>query len=108
MSAAIATCFQSRISGPWSQVNDRRTVSGRVWIFAASAGATCSGLYPSGRWTSIVYPVERSTRVPIAVRLRLPIIRSPSQCPGTARSTASAGRSLMLTMFGIRFFRRPG
>jgi len=28
------------------------TVSGKVWIFAASAGATCSGLYPSGRCTS--------------------------------------------------------
>ena len=44
MSAATATCFQSRISGPWSQVNDRRTTSGRVWIFAASAGLL-SGLY---------------------------------------------------------------
>jgi hypothetical protein len=49
MSAAIATCFQSRISGPWSQVNDRRTTSGRVWIFAASAGATLLGLVPVGQ-----------------------------------------------------------
>ncbi|SKU66883.1 Uncharacterised protein [Mycobacteroides abscessus subsp. abscessus] len=31
----------------------------------------------------------------------MPMIRSPSQCPGTARSAASAGRSLMLTMPGI-------
>lgn len=29
------------------------------------------------------------------------MIRSPSQCPGTARSSASAGRSLMSTMPGI-------
>jgi hypothetical protein len=29
----------------------------------------------------------------------LPMMRSPSQWPGIARSSASAGRSLMLTMF---------
>lgn len=32
--------------------------------------------------------VVRSTRVPIAERFR-PMVRSPSQCPGTARSSAS-------------------
>ena len=37
--------------------------------------------------------VVRSTNVPIA-ELPSPMIRSPSQCPGTARSSASAGRSL--------------
>ena len=37
--------------------------------------------------------VERSTSVPIAER-PVPMIRSPSQYPGTARSSASAGRSL--------------
>lgn len=28
----------------------------------------------------------------------LPMVRSPSQCPGTARSSASAGRSLIITI----------
>ena len=35
-----------------------------------------------------------------------PTIRSLSQCPGTARSSTSAGRSLMLTMSAIRLPRR--
>ena len=39
----------------------------------------------------MVYLKVRSTTVPIAERCR-PMIRSPSQCPGTARSSASAGR----------------
>ena len=52
--------------------------------------------------------VVRSTSVPIAVWLPFPMIRSPSQCPGTARSSASAGRSEMLIIPGIRFFRCPG
>ena len=33
----------------------------------------------------------RSTKVMTADRLAAPMIRSPSQCPGTARSAASAG-----------------
>ena len=37
--------------------------------------------------------VWRSTRVAIAVLPFLPMIRSPSQWPGTARSSTSAGRS---------------
>ena len=41
---------------------------------------------------SIVNRVVRSTSVPIAERFN-PMIRSPSQWPGTARSSASAGRS---------------
>jgi len=39
--------------------------------------------------------VDRSTSVMIAEALRAPISRSPSQCPGSARSAASAGRLLM-------------
>ena len=39
--------------------------------------------------------VVRSTRVAIWERPPRPMIRSPSQKPGTARSAASAGRSLM-------------
>jgi len=34
--------------------------------------------------------------------------RSPSQSPGTARSSTSFGRSLMLIMLGMRFLRCPG
>jgi hypothetical protein len=39
--------------------------------------------------------LERSTSVPIAEWPR-PRMRSPSQWPGTARSSASAGRSLIM------------
>src|SRR6188768_1128155 len=38
----------------------------------------------------MVNRLDRSTSVPIADRSR-PMIRSPSQCPGTARSCTSAG-----------------
>ena len=49
-----------------------------------------------GRCSSIVNRVVRSTSVPIA-DLSSPMIRSPSQWPGTARSAASAGRALIIT-----------
>src|SRR5947209_11261610 len=42
----------------------------------------------------MVNRVVRSTRVPIA-ELSRPRMRSPSQCPGTARSSTSAGRSVI-------------
>src|SRR5215203_3926603 len=48
-----------------------------------------------GRCRSIVKRVVRSTKVPIA-ELPTPRMRSPSQCPGTARSAASAGRWLSM------------
>src|SRR6476469_2534596 len=44
----------------------------------------------------MVERVARSTRVAIAVLLASPMIRSPSQCPGTARFATSAGRSLIM------------
>ena len=47
-----------------------------------------------GRWSRIVKRVVRSTRVPMA-ELPNPTMRSPSQWPGTARSSASAGRWLI-------------
>src|SRR6266478_9636586 len=47
-----------------------------------------------GRWSRSVNRVVRSTSVPIA-ELPSPTMRSPSQCPGTARSVASAGRWLI-------------
>ena len=57
----------------------------------------CPSPWPGmgGRCNSIVNRVVRSTSVPIA-ELRSPRIRSPSQWPGTARSSASAGRSLIM------------
>lgn len=55
-------------------------------------------LYPSigGRCSSIVDRVVRSTRVPIATPAA-PMIRSPSQCPGTAQSATSVGRRRIIT-----------
>src|SRR5690242_14445923 len=52
----------------------------------------------------------RRERVRLAADLQpLPMIRSPSQWPGTARSAASAGRSLIITMSLMRpvFSPRP-
>lgn len=49
----------------------------------------------------MVKRVVRSTRVAICDLPPFPMMRSPSQKPGTARSSASAGRSLILTMSGI-------
>src|SRR3546814_16911629 len=48
-----------------------------------------------GRCSSIVKRVVRSTCVPIA-ELPKPRMRPPSQCPGTVRSAASAGRWLIM------------
>ena len=94
----------SAISLPWSQVSDRISCAGSVVIAAARASATARRC-PSGSPTSIrsgwgARPAWRpgSSRVPKT--------RSPSQCPGTARSAASAGRSVMFRMFGRRPARR--
>lgn len=55
---------------------------GPLWV----RGPPWSSIW--GRCNSIVNRVVRSTSVPIA-ELFSPSIRSPSQCPGTARSSAS-------------------
>ena len=54
----------------------------------------------------MVKRVARSTNVPMA-ELRRPRIRSPSQWPGTARSAASAGRSLIMISGATKDLRRP-
>ena len=59
-----------------------------------------------GRWSSIVNRVVRSTNVPIA-ELPSPMMRSPSQCPGTARSSASAGRALIMMSEPTNSLPRP-
>src|SRR5829696_2873060 len=48
-----------------------------------------------GRCNSMVNRVVRSTSVPMA-ELPRPRMRSPSQCPGTARSATSTGRWLIM------------
>lgn len=45
--------------------------------------------------------VLHSTSTPTAERLLAPLMRSPSQCPGMSRSSASGGRTWLLTMSGI-------
>ena len=50
--------------------------------------------------------VVRSTNVPIA-ELPSPMIRSPSQCPGTARSSDSAGRALIMMSGPTNSLPRP-
>ena len=57
-------------------------------------------VWPWGRCTSITKRVALHQSADR--RLPAPMIRSPSQCPGTARSSTSAGRSLMFTIPGIR------
>ena len=88
------------ISWPRSQVSDFASWLGRVVIAAASASATASAWWsPRGSPTSIRNRVLRSTRVATGLMF-LPKTRSPSQCPGTARSSTSAGRSEMCSVFG--------
>jgi hypothetical protein len=60
-----------------------------------SALTTVSVSLPS-TFASITYRVRRSTRVAIWL-FRLPNSKSPSQWPGTARSSTVAGRSLIET-----------
>ena len=57
-----------------------------------------------GRWRKIVNRVVLFTNFPIA-ELPSPRIRYPSQWPGTARSAASAGRSLIMISEATK--RRP-
>lgn len=61
---------------------------------------TCSAPRRAGRCSSITNRVECSTEVPIAEPLSLPVIRSTPRLPGTARSSASDGRSLIMTWSG--------
>ena len=80
------------ISLPWSQVSDRRRPGGSPDSAPMTASRTASAVCQPGRYSKIVNREVRSTRVPIADRLSAPVIRSPSQCPGSLRSAAAAGR----------------
>ena len=44
--------------------------------------------------------VLRSTTVPTADRLKAPLIKSPSQCPGTRRASMSSGRLIIRNVSG--------
>ena len=44
-------------------------------------------------FTNIRYPLVRSTSVPTDEALALPLMRSPSQCPGISLSSISGGRT---------------
>src|SRR5882672_2652471 len=63
----------------------------------SASAATTVVVSLRGILTSIVKRVLRSTRVAMCVSFAL-VRRSPSQWPGTARSSASAGRSRMETI----------
>src|SRR3954447_6879317 len=91
MSVAMLKARWAAISAPWSQVREPRRCSGRVAMLVTSWSRTASAVRPAGRWTSSTYRVVRSPRVPIAEAPPAPMIRSPSQWPGTARSSISAG-----------------
>ena len=106
---------------PWSRVNDRRSCSGRVVIVRVMASRTAPAPWPASAgpfltrapepWPSRQVQqhrarVVRSTRVPMA-ELWTPRRRSSSQCPGTARSFASVGRSLIITSGLMKALPRP-
>ena len=59
------------------------------------------GALPSGEVQQHHEPGGALDQGPDRAAPSLPMIRSPSQCPGTARSSTSAGRSLIITMSGI-------
>ena len=46
------------------------------------AAATVAAVWSWGRCSRMVKRVLRSTRVPMALRFPVPMMRSPSQCPG--------------------------
>ena len=73
----------------------RRSDAGSFVICLLSAETTLVVSLP-GIFTSMTKRERRSTSVAMC-ELRAPARRSPSQCPGTARSSTSAGRSRIET-----------
>ncbi len=69
-----------------------------------SAFWTSRALWVCGK-SSMTNPDARSTSVPMAEPLAVPVMRSPSQCPGTARSSTSTGRSRIETIPASRLRR---
>lgn len=94
-SANVSYVEDVRVDATGSSKNDGlddRRLAAIVHVFARAAAcgdrvriaaSTCSALFPSGRCRNKVSRVERSTRVPTALRLPSPRTRSPSS--GLAR-----------------------
>ena len=72
----------------------------KLSVNACSTVAALAGL-GFGSLTYISNLLVRSTKVPTALRLASPLIKSPSQCPGNCRSSISGGRMWMQSMSGI-------
>src|SRR6266702_1404119 len=104
----MVTWAWAAISLPWSQASDRRSWAGRDLVAPVIAAATAAASWPCGRCSSSTNRVVRPARVPIAEALPAPMIRSPSQWPGTARSAASAGRAPLISLAAGLAQRPPG
>lgn len=92
---ATVKCLCAAISMPQSHVKERRRVTGKRRTCGIRAFTTLAVSFPA-TLTKRVKRDCRSTSVAMWV-LFDPVIKSPSQCPGTARSFTSAGRSHMKT-----------
>lgn len=71
---------------------------------SVAAVARAYDLHPNllRRWlTSMSKRLVRSTKVPTALALPAPLMRSPSQSPGNWRASISGGRIWMLSMSEI-------
>ena len=78
-------------------VGERLRGASGIRLSAALKPSTAEVAVASCIFTNIKSPVLRSTSVPTADALPLPLMRSPSQWPGVKRSSASSGRTWMLT-----------
>lgn len=75
----------TQVSVPRSAVGN----AANAWFTPSrTAAAPCS----PGRCTSITNRARSSTKVPIADRLPVPMIKSPSQCPACWRPSTWLGR----------------
>jgi hypothetical protein len=87
--AAVVKSAWQAYSLPWSQVMLRVSSAGSVLMASRIAYSTRCASRPAGRCSSSTNRLVRSTRVPTADFRLPPMSRSPSQWPGSARSSAS-------------------
>ena len=95
-----AHCACSALSFPRSSVKVFRSRAGTCRSFLVKPARALVASVPSTR-AKMTKRVVRSTKVPTADPLRAPLMRSPSQWPGTVRVATSAGRSSIGVMLGI-------
>ena len=98
MSSATDILPCSAISEPWSHVSEFRISLGSLAIFLTMASCTLPEPWPSGRCSRMTFRLDLSTSVPMALLFAAPVMRSPSQWPGTARSSTSGGRSEIIAI----------